>query len=525
MTKLEPSDDIFDMKKADRKKIEHKKIKIRDSKHQAARTVGYDEAMLLVNSNRNSGKYQAGQFYLEQLAEQVKNIPEPSLYLMSVYLEDMQVEKAGELKDQLLRRFPRDNMVMRYSARYYQLTDGIEEAFSLLRKAILLHPGSADNYELLGLFYRSIGETDKALKSFEHALKLDPKNGDILLEKAKILKANPESGFIEYLEGLVGNGGISDRAMASVHFALSCLYESLDVDRHFSHLDEANKIMSQIRPYSAEQRKHSRRQTISKYSQEWISAVKGISKEEMSPIFIVALARSGTTLLEQMLVRHSQLYGIGESAAFHVALRDEMALGNSLLSSAELVERGLLEVSSKAISTRFKNNYFVRRAGGLRVVDKSIENYREVAMILAVFPKARIIDLTRNPLDIIYSCYRQDFTSGNNYSYNLEALADNYVQYNHYMEHWRKQFPESIYSIRYEDLVENQEQELKRLIQFCGLEWESACMSHDQNSGLIKTASDAQVRKPLNAQSINGWRRVEKHLAPAITVLADSDIT
>ena len=93
----------------------------------------------------------------------MKNIPEPSLYLMSVYLEDMQVEKAGELRDQLLRRFPRDNMVMRYSARYYQLTDGIEEAFSLLRKAILLHPGSADNYELLGLFYRSIGETDKAL--------------------------------------------------------------------------------------------------------------------------------------------------------------------------------------------------------------------------------------------------------------------------------------------------------------------------------------------------------------------------
>jgi tetratricopeptide (TPR) repeat protein len=519
------SDDIFDMKKAYKKKIEHKKIKIRDSKYQTARTVGYDEAMSLVNSNRNSGKYQAGQFYLEQIAEQVKNVPEPSVYLMSVYLEDMQIEKAGELKDQLLSRFPRDNMVLRYSARFYQFTDNIEKAFSLLKKAILLHPSSAENYELQGLFYRSMGEPEKALKSFEHALKLDPKNGDILLEKAKILKANPETDFIEYLENLVGTGGVSDRAFASVHFALSWLYESVDVDRHFSHLEKANKQMSQLRPYSAEQRKRSREQTISKYSQKWISAAKGVSTEEMSPIFIVALARSGTTLLEQMLVRHSQLHGVGESAAFHLALRDEMAAGNSLLSAKNLErERSSLEASAKAISARFKQNYFVKRAGELRVVDKSIENYREVAMILTVFPRARIIDLTRNPLDTIYSCYRQDFTAGNNYSFNLESLADNYVQYKYYMDHWRKQFPGSIYPIRYEDLVQNQERVLRGAVQFCNLEWESALMSHNQDSSLIKTASDAQVRKPLNAQSINGWRRVEKHLTPAMAVLAELGI-
>jgi tetratricopeptide (TPR) repeat protein len=507
------------MKKEYEKKVRNKTLQVRHSLYGPTAAMGYEEAMALVRNSRNSGVYHAGQFYLEQICEQVKNIPEPGAYLMNVYLDSKYIDEAGVLAEQLLRKFPRDNMVLRNCARFYQQAEEPQMGLDLIKKAVLLHPQSSDNYVMLGVFYQSIGEKDNAVIAFRNALKCDPANPAALLDMARILKGEASSQFVEKVEQLLASSALGEPDSAGLHYALSWIYESTDVDRHFEHLNEANRITALNRPFVPEKYAQRAEQVIAKFSSSWAASAQGISRETLSPIVIAALARSGTTLLEQMLSNHSKLYALGESAAFGTTFAKESANGNTLISSKTWGETKNAEQCIEAIAASYRANYFVRKAESLRTVDKSIGNWWEIGMILSVCPEAKIIDLQRDPMDIIYSCYKQNFSSGNNNSYNLEWLAQHYLVYEKLMGHWRTLYPDQILSISYESLVSDQEAVLRNVIDFCGLEWEEACIAHHKNVGLVVTASDEQVRQPVHKQSVGGWKRAERHLQSAASLL------
>jgi tetratricopeptide (TPR) repeat protein len=511
------------MKKEYEKKIRNKKLYIKHSKYDPAVVMEYDEAIALVRNNRNSGRYQVGQFYLEQIYEQVKNIPEPAAYLMNVYLDSKYIDEAGALAEQLLRKFPRDNMILRNCAKFYQQAEDFERGLELIKKAISLNPKNSDNHVMLGVFFQSIGDKDNAIIAFKNALKCDSGNPAAILDIARMQKGEASSQFVEKVEQLISSGTVSEGGRADLHYALSWIFESTDVDKHFAHLNEANRIVAINRPFFPAQHAQRAEQLIEKFSASWTSSAQGVSTEAASPIVIAALARSGTTLLEQMLSGHSKLHALGESAALGTTFARESVNGNALIKATDWIETENVQQCIEAISARYRTNYFVRKAQSLRTVDKSIGNYEHIGMILTVYPKAKIIDLQRHPLDIIYSCYKQKFAAGNNYSFNLEWSAHNYLVYEKIMEHWRLLYPDQILSISYENLVDDQEAVLKKVLDFCGLEWEEACIAHHKNVGLVNTASEEQVRQPVHKRSVGGWRRVERHLEVAASVLSKSN--
>jgi tetratricopeptide (TPR) repeat protein len=508
------------MKKEYENKIRKKTLSIKNPQSQIVERMGYSQAMSLITACRNNGRYQEEESLLEQICTQISNIPEPGLYLLGLYLNSINIQNALPLVEQLLKKFPRESAVLRQAARFHQLTNNIDQAIALIEKAIALQSSNAENHHILGLLLRSIGKSDQALTAINTSLKLKPSNCEAILVKAKTLKESASDSFVAETEQLLRTSHLTDSESASLHYALSWMFEASDMDSHFSHLNEANQLMARTRPYDAKTHRAKVNIDIEKFTKTNVSKLTGKSTDSFSPIFVAAMPRSGTTLLEQMLGAHSQIRGIGESRAFRLALEEAAMGGNSLANPNLSYKLEKLPLHLADIASKFKNNYFVRNVGNYRPVDKSIENYADIGLILSVFPKACIIDLQRHPLDIIYSCYRQNFTSGHNYSFNLEDLANYYLLYRRQVEHWLTLFPNQIISISYENLVQSTEEELKKLLSFCDIEWENACVNFQKKNALVKTASDEQVRKPVHQQSVDGWKRVEKFLEPASTILA-----
>jgi tetratricopeptide (TPR) repeat protein len=221
-----------------------------------------------------------------------------------------------------------------------------------------------------------------------------------------------------------------------------------------------------------------------------------------APIFIVGLPRSGSTLIEQILSAHPDVRSLGETAAL-----------------PHLLEAGA--APSPALARRYLDAARARGwKGAGRLVDKTLENYLHVGAIALMFPNAVILHAVRGPLDTCLSCYRQLFASGSETLYDLAEIGAEYVAYRQVMDHWRAVLPGRLVDVDHEALVADPEAQIRRLVtEACGLAWNDACLAFHQAGGAVRTASSAQVRRPIFTGSIARWRRYEAHLGPLIAAL------
>ncbi|MCX2980975.1 sulfotransferase family protein [Halieaceae bacterium IMCC14734] len=504
-----------------------KTLRLRESESVAERALGYDDAIALVRQLRKSGRYGEAKRCLEQICEQLHTVPEPHLYLLNVCIDGMFIDQAGALVDFCLKKFPRSNQVLTNAVRFHRVTGNLDGAIQLLDRATELHPANDENHALRGLVLKSNGDRDNALRSFETALKLNRNNIAAIEGKISITGAEAGADTAATALAMIESEKYGSFDIASLHFALAEFYAESDLDKHFAHLGAGNDAMIDWRPYDAAKDEENVAGIIAKFDAFGVAQVADVSQEDDAPIFIVALPRSGTTLLERMLGGHSSLANIGETGAFQLALTDELAQGNiggvlRIPNISKDVDTNRLQAYCHQVREKFYAHYFVRQGGTTRLVDKSLENTNLVGSIFTVFPNARIIDLQRHPLDIIYSSYRQNFTAGVNFSFKLEHLAQKYLLYSRIMDHWRSLYSDRILSVSYESLVGDAETVMQKILAYCDLEWEEACLDHRSNMALVNTASIDQVRQPLYQSSVYGWRRVEKHLKPAIDLLGEA---
>jgi hypothetical protein len=227
-----------------------------------------------------------------------------------------------------------------------------------------------------------------------------------------------------------------------------------------------------------------------------------------APIFVIGMPRSGSSLIEQILSSHRDVQGMGESAAL-----------------STVVDRGFTEVERAANWRDLAEAYLgaMRQRGwndADRFVDKTPENHLRVAMIHLMFPKSVILDSTRDPVDTCLSCYRQLFTEGNETLYDLEQIGRAYVRYRRVMEHWDRVLPGRVIRVRHEELVADPEGQIRRLIaDACKLDWDPACLRFYETEGSVRTASAAQVRRPMFLTSIGRWARYASELEPLLNAL------
>jgi hypothetical protein len=260
------------------------------------------------------------------------------------------------------------------------------------------------------------------------------------------------------------------------------------------------------------------------FTAEFIRERSGAAINTELPIFILGMPRSGSTLVEQILASHSQVHGAGELPDFSNALS-----ANGLRARGRVFTEAVCSVSDRQLRAAAEDylSGLVRiasvssdRGGVQRVTDKMPSNFRYIGMIHMLLPRARIIHTRRDPLDTCLSCFSIQFAKVP-YTFDLGELGRYYAAYARLMDHWRAVLPPGrMLEVQYEDLVENFEANTRRILTYCGLEWEDACLRFHETERPVRTASATQVRQPLYRDAIGRWRPDARALEPLLTELS-----
>jgi Tfp pilus assembly protein PilF len=248
------------------------------------------------------------------------------------------------------------------------------------------------------------------------------------------------------------------------------------------------------------------------YPRDMLERLSSHGNQTDSPIFIVGMPRSGTTLTAQVIGAHPACINVGETdrIARHDALfRDQYTGPHSGDKMQADAEAGAL----RTIADEFTRFFSVFAEGSKsRPVEKTPANYDHLGFIRLVFPKARIVHCRRHPADNFISCFQHNMNRGHDYAYDQTAFAERYLAQEEMMRYWTSCFPEQIFELRYEDMVADQENMTRKLVAFCGLPWDEACLNFHAQKSTVRTFSRDQVRKPLYATSVGRWRRYGNHL-------------
>jgi len=431
-----------------------------------------------------------------------------------------QLEMAMESYEKAIQLMPDFEEV--YSNRGNALRDlgQLEKAVESYEKAIQLKPDYADAYNNLGNALRDLGQLEKAVESCKKAIRLKPDFAEAHLNLSRIKKYKPDDPQIALMESLYAEVKLNKSDRKYLSFALAKAYGDLgEYDKNFDYLVEGNRLRKKELNYNIDDD----RKLINKIRQIFSagSISPGIVSERnksIQSIFILGMPRSGTSLVEQIIASHTKVYGAGELATMN-------KLVSAILSNVSVQNntQGESKISQNEIST-LRDGY-LDALSALRVPEKIITdkmplNFQWIGFILSAFPDAKIIHLNRDPRATCWSIYKHYFSSmGNGYAYDLIDLAEFYKLYIDLMSFWREKFPNSIYDLCYEDLTENQEEETRKLLTFCDLEWEEQCLDFHKTKRVVKTESAAQVRKKMYKGSSEAWRKYEKHLQPLIKAL------
>ena len=422
-----------------------------------------------------------------------------------------------------------------------------EEAIESMQKAIELSPENPQTYVVLGSTYLGINKTDEALEVLNKAIEIKSDYPEALSVKSEILQSmgdmeeakkyamkaleidddvpsiyltyskltkfeSKDDKHLQKMESLVGQTDkYGQQQLAPLHYALFSAYENIkDYDSSFENLEKGANYKRESVIYNPKDQAKVYQSIIDKSTPEYLDSFNlDNACQSDVPVFIIGMPRSGTTLTEQIIASHPDVFGAGELYAL-----GQVADSVGILEPGNEKEFG--EQYLKMIQELHPDAKKAKR-----VTDKMPGNYARLNNIYASLPNAKIIHCRRNPIDTCLSCYKQLFSRGHYWSYRQDELANHYKIYSELMNHWREVMPDRFLEINYEDTINDFENQARKLIDYVGLEWNDACLTPHKSKRSVLTASKGQVRKPIYKTSIEAWRRYEKQLEPLATALKD----
>ena len=386
----------------------------------------------------------------------------------------------------------------------------LDEAEASYRQAIALKANYTKAYNNLGITLQALGRLDEAEASYKQAIgvKADYAEAHHNLSLMKKFESQDEQ-FLKMQE-LNLDKNTPEEERCYINFGLAKACEDLgDFEQAFTHYTEANVLRKKLLNYDISQDEKYYKQIKSNYqpnAQHTIDIDK--SEKNLKPIFIVGLPRSGTTLVEQIISSHSQVTGAGE-LSFVFKFGQSMATGFSKSSSYNLA--------------KFRHEYLTELMKVSKdnkiVTDKMPHNFLYIGLIASAFPEAKIVHVKRDPAAVCWANYKQYFTSKNlGYCYALDDIISYHGLYENLMEFWKSSLGKKIYNLDYELLIVNQENETRNLIDFLGLDWDEKCLSPQNNTRGVSTASNIQVRKKVYQGSSQQWKKYEPFLRGAFDI-------
>ncbi len=394
-----------------------------------------------------------------------------------------------------------------------------DEALAAYEVALEMQPDFSGSLAGMGHLLRTIGRTDEAIAAYRQCIKNHPAFGEAYWSLANLKTFRFTDEELATMEKNVDSDRLLEETKVCLNFALGKAYEDRgEYDRAFGHIDRGNAMRRVNENYDPVQTEVIHDRIIDTFSAEFIAEKGGHGDPDPSPIFIVGLPRSGSTLIEQILASHSQVEGTHELADLPRVIRSinqENPNGTLYPEAFRQFEPEKFQELGKQYLDATQRH----RSGVPRFTDKMPNNFPSVGMLQLLLPNAKIVNARRHPLDSCMGSYKQLFFKGQAFSYDLVEIGEYYLEYQRLMDYWHETLPGRVLDVQYEQMVGDQQTQTRRLLEYCELPWEDNCLRFYENKRAVNTASSEQVRQPIYSKSVNSWRRYEAGLAPLIEVL------
>ena len=395
------------------------------------------------------------------------------------------------------------------------------QGINLYEKSLTIKPENPRVYLSLGHALKTIGQREKSEIAYHNAIKFYPFSGEAYWSLANLKTYKFSKKEISNMK-LAINKNIHPNEQIQMHFALAKALESNNqFEDSFNHYKEGNWLQRKQIKYNSEEYKLSIDDVITffKSNKDIFKSRANIKNDD--PIFILGLPRSGSTLIEQILSSHSLIDGTQELPNIMAISRDI-----KLIDPNNGYPNNLMNIDTSSFND-FGQKYIDEtrwaRSSKPFFIDKMPNNFVHIGLIKLILPDAKIIDARRNPMDACFSCFKQYFAKGQHFTYDLDDIARYYKDYLRLMDFWNELFPREIFTINYEDIINNPNKKIRELLNFCNVEFENSCLDFHKSKRPVKTASSEQVRQPMYKTGLDYWKNYRNNLDILINHFPDYD--
>ena len=394
-----------------------------------------------------------------------------------------------------------------------------ELAIETYRRAIDLSPAHQSAFSGLAHQLKTVGRQDEAVAAHRQNIKVNPSNTESYWSLANLKTFRFEASEVDTMEQLLEDKSLEDLSVVQLCNALGLEYEGRkDYARAFHYFERCNQTRRQLEKYDPVGHEVLINQIIDVFNADFFQEHKGLGNLDSSPILVVGLPRSGSTLIEQILASHSQVEGTHELSDLAQMVQDLKRKSPRGTHFPENMREKKVQ-SWHDIGGQYLQRTDKYRSGTVHFIDKNPNNFIYCGLLQIILPNAKIINARRHPLDSSFGSYKQLFASGQPFSYDLCELGEYYIEYQRLMDHWHAVIPGKVLDVNYEDVVADLDTQVKRILDYCELPFEEACLRFHETDRAVKTASSEQVRKPIYASSVNLWKNYEPYIDELIEIL------
>jgi tetratricopeptide (TPR) repeat protein len=409
-------------------------------------------------------------------------------------------------------------------AEFYAHCSRHEDALVCYQQAKDLQPSNVNYVYNLAASQIANGDMQTAEELFNRVIYLKPDDYDAWQNRSTLRKQTEDNNHVKQLQFVKERLSKHDKGQMPVCFALAKELEDLErYEESFAYLQEGAARRKNMMSYEVATDEAVMQKIASVFNRESLESPH-TSNPTKRPVFVLGLPRSGTTLVDRIISSHSQADSMGESNALAFAvMRAAAGKKGNLADKISLIEQSA-NMDFAQMGEFYAHATENLSAESARLVDKTPLNFLYLGLIHLSMPGAKIIHLRRNPVDSCYAMYKTLFRMGYPFTYSLQDVGRYYIAYHALMAHWRELIPGAFLDVDYENLVNNQEVETRRILEYLNLDWEDSCLDFHKHKGAAATASAAQVRQPIYNSSVGRWKSYQEQLAPFVSKLKEHGI-
>ena len=464
------------------------------------------------------GYFDDAEFLLESAVKLSPSDGELRMKYAMILRKKQKFAKTMEQVNILCEKFPENLSYQAQKASEIMQNGDHKGAIDLFDDILKKNPYNFSILTSKGHAQKTLGESDRAIKSYQTAYQVKQDHGEAFFSLANLKTYEFSKNELNIMREQLQRVDLTMRDKAYFHFALAQGCEAVgEYDEAFFHLDSGNKIKNKQSKYSIERMDKELQAQIDVCDELFFEKHGQGGHETKDPIFILGLPRAGSTLIEQILASHSMIDGTLELP--NILSMAQSLRGDDIYGKEGNYPKSMENLSLEkriAMGEKFISDTSMHRNEAPRFTDKMPNNFRHIGLIHLIMPNAKIIDARRHPLDCCFSMFKQLFAQGQEFTYGLAEAGSYYKSYVQLMDHWDKVLPNKILRVNNEDIIDDLEGQVLRMLDFLELPFEESCIAFYETDRSVRTASSEQVRKPINKSGMHRWKPYAKHLSPLL---------